>query len=181
MSRLRVRKALTLLEVIVAVVMMATVALVGSAIAQTARATVHRTADLIESGTERHAAMHLLRDVALHMRGVQPRVATNTAARVFIGTEEHAAFQSLCPSASGTRETCAVRVESSGDHPRLSMSTSTGTYLIPSHGPVRIRFRSSDERGAVWLTAWSDGLTPPVALALVGASDTVVVRLGPPR
>ena len=174
----RGRAGFTLVEVMVAVVVMGVV-LVG---ARTMLGQIADDADRIAAAAreaDRDAnAEALLRSIAGRL-DVAPVPGDEIR---FQGQPQGARFHSWCEVPDGWLERCQVSLGliELDDAPALALRLSTGETV-----PLRRGFRSGEilylrgaGNGGDWITSWGGSITAPLAFGIVIDGDTAIIRIG---
>jgi prepilin-type N-terminal cleavage/methylation domain-containing protein len=170
---LRRRGGFTLLEVILAV------SLVGAAILGGVL-----LLDQLNDGAARIVAEGAATDRAsngdrlLHHLIFEAHASADTN-RKFAGDDRSASFRSRCEVPAGWLESCDVTlaVDDRGDSSAVVADLSLGGSLVLRRDAGRWAWRYLDTtpRDTAWATHWASGTTLPAALALISASDTIVL------
>lgn len=181
-----VRSGFTLLEVLVAVMIAATVLLAADVVFEQladSRSVISRSA--IEIDRERNASSTLSSWVA--QADVSPR-SPGAQPRSFGGDETSATFTSWCLAPGGWERECEVTLhvaKDTGDTSDTSPATiiaiaSTGDSVqLTMHGTgIAIRYLLDAQGGGHWLRSWGTGPTTPLAIGVVSGADTLVLRIG---
>lgn len=177
-SRPRGRAGFTLVEVMVALVVMSVV-LIG---ARTMLGQIADDADRINAAAaegDRDAnAEALLRTIAGRLEiSAAPGAETR-----FEGEPQGTRFHSWCDVPDGWLERCQVSlgfIQLEGENV-LALRLSTGEMV-----PLRRGFRTGEivylreaGNGGAWVRRWGASITAPIALAVVVDGDTTLVRIG---
>ena len=177
----KVRGGFTLLEVMVAAVLAATVLLGARVVYETLAAATHDIARVERIDTEvRTGEAALARMVA--QVDVSPGPATDPQ-RTFGGDESHASFVSWCARPGGWEASCAVTLRATSDTARgggaVTAESSVGERgrVTTAHPPV-LRYLLDARAGGTWLRNWPTGPTAPIAIGVVAGRDTLVLRVG---
>lgn len=101
--------------------------------------------------------------------------------RRFLGDARSVSMHTRCAVPAGWSEPCDVTlaVDDRGDTTAVDAELSRGGSLVLLRDTARREWRYLDPapRDTVWATHWSSATTLPVALALVSASDTIVLPI----
>jgi prepilin-type N-terminal cleavage/methylation domain-containing protein len=175
MSR-RSRRAFTLIEVMVALLVGAVVVLGARlALAQLADDAdrIVRGAALVDGDAN---AERLLRSLFRRLE-----VGTETAGP-FGGDERAMQFTTWCDVPAGWQERCqaTVAVDTVNDAPALVVRLSTGESITLRSGFRRasLRYLNDPSSGGSWFRGWGTGLTAPRAAGIIVDGDTLIVRIG---
>ena len=99
--------------------------------------------------------------------------------RRFIGDSLSASFRTLCEETGGWLEPCGVTVllDIGTDSSALVGQLSHGGVLILARWPGTGAFRYLDVSGPrdQWVSDWGRSIVPPAAMAVVVATDTIVL------
>ena len=178
MSRNSERAGFTLVELLAALMigLLAVIAgrqVVGTLTDQADRVTAI-AADLDRVGNGEHLLRVLLANL----------VDGSDSAPRFTGSRARSAFSSWCAAPAGWLELCRVTLvvapaDSAGAQDVLAALLSTGEALPLMIGPapIRILYLVESSNGGTWRETWTS-LSPPVAVGIVVAPDTIVVRIG---
>ena len=102
--------------------------------------------------------------------------------RGFGGDSIAVAFSSWCERPAGWLERCAVtlRLVSDSGQVGLQAQLSTGETLVlwRANSEAAVRYLDSPAQGGRWLHVWGRGTRAPLALGLVTARDTTILRIG---
>ncbi len=115
----------------------------------------------------------------------------------FGGEPNEAHFTTWCDAPTGWQERCAVTLaieplarDARGDPPAeragtpalwglvAHVSAGAGTVLLRDVRPGGLRYLVSPARGGEWFRIWGEGITAPLAIGVVRARDTLIVRIG---
>lgn len=181
MTRSSRQAAFTLLEVVVAIAITGIVALMAHSLTIAARVAEHgmRTAASEESAAI--VAGALTRDVAAHATTLAASIGRADDRIVFTGDQYGTSFTSLCLSARGTRERCRVDLRSNAPGNGVTVQTASAQWTLRTIAGVHFQYLSSVDGQSEWIAAWKEARKLPAGIALVGASDTIVLRLGAPQ
>jgi prepilin-type N-terminal cleavage/methylation domain-containing protein len=167
------RRAMTLIEVMAALAISGLLLMSGRALLaqlEDAGTTLGRSAranDKLSNATRTLYALVRRADVR-----------ADSASR-FVGDSSSASFRSLCEQSGGWLEPCSVSVEIDigPDSSSLVGQLSTGGTLTLQRWPGVGRFRYLDVTGAQdqWVSQWGRSIVAPAAMALVIATDTIVL------
>jgi prepilin-type N-terminal cleavage/methylation domain-containing protein len=175
-SRRAARRGFTLVEMLVALAIAATVLV-------TARALLEQLADdaekLVTHATEsdsRANAERTLRELALRLE-----VGTDDTRR-FAGDERVTRFTSWCEVPRGWQERCRVTLalDVEAHEPVLAAALSTGEILVLRRGFTNgsLRYLGDAARGGTWFRSWGESITAPLAIGVVLDADTLILRIG---
>lgn len=167
------RKGFTLVEIVVATVLIALVAITVrdffSALSDSQARVVEVTRTLDQAGNQERFLRSLVG--ALDLSGPDG----------FSGDSTGAEFVSRCVASLGWQERCVVRL-------RLVAAPASSQLVVDlPGGPVatltlareaEFRYLSSVESGAHWTRSWPSGAFAPRAISIVSPTDTVVLRIG---
>jgi prepilin-type N-terminal cleavage/methylation domain-containing protein len=171
----------TLLEVIVAVALTATVALMAYGLTTAARVAERATQSNAQKTSEVIVAETLLRDLASHATTLTASIGRTAEPAVFAGDPSRMTFTSRCLNASGSREPCQVALQSTVPQPGVNIAAARSEWTLSTIGAVSFRYLSSVDRAGEWVETWKEARKLPAGIAVVGSSDTIVLRLGTPR
>lgn len=120
------------------------------------------------------AAERTLRELALNLelRGDSlPSVETGDGA---------VAFGSWCGAPGAAMERCVVRlrVRADADTGVSVEPTVGGALLVRTAGVPQVLFLASSTYGGRWRAEWLGGQTPPLAIGMATARDTLVLPVG---
>ena len=175
------RTGFTLLEVLVAVMIAATLLLSADLVFEQladsrqamARATVER--DRAENSAE--TIRRWVRQV-----DVSPHPGPGSAPHAFAGDATEASFTSSCLAAGGWERECDVslRITTGSESAALVAVSSTGdSARLTVHGrTLAIRYLMDAANGGRWLSSWPSGPTVPIAIGIVSRADTIAYRIG---
>jgi len=176
------RTGFTLLEVLVAIMIAATLLLSADVVfeqladsrAAAARATV-----------ERDRAQNTLALIRRWVRQVDisPSLGPGSVPREFAGDSVTAHFQSSCVAPGGWERACDVTlhvVSSSDTLALVATSSSADSVRFGAHDRILVlRYLMDAANGGRWVSSWPAGPTAPIAIGIVRAADTVLCRIGP--
>lgn len=175
------RSGFTLLEVLVAVMIAATVLLAADIVFEQladSRSVIARSATKVDR--ERNAASTVVRWVS--QVDISPRSGPGVQPRSFGGNETSATFVSWCLAPGGWERECEVtlRVARDTNASAIVASASTGESVrLPIHGTdATLRYLLDARGGGHWLRSWGAGPTTPLAIGIVSGADTLVLRIG---
>lgn len=173
--RLESRRGMTLVELIVALVLSALV--LGGA--RSLLATVS------DAGT-RMRRWSLARDdealgLALFRRGLRTAVSREGAGGAFLGDASAMSFSARCSTGGGWDRPCRIDV-------RIVERRDTATLIITEQGRsdrsgpfalggLEFRYIRVGPQGEEWLSAWTQAITRPAAVALLSRRDTTVLQV----
>ncbi len=171
------RLGFTMLELLIAVSLTAIVGLLSAVFVEaTFRSTdtITRSVQIIARESEGPA---LWRDLLLH---VHRSALADEARRPFVGDPSSVQLTSDCPGPLGFRRRCGVFAETfrTATETGLRFSTLGRTWVVRTRGAVSLRFMVPSTGDASWIDSWGESERVPVGIALVGASDTLVYRVG---
>lgn len=176
-----VRSGFTLLEVLVAVMIAATVLLAADIVFEQladSRSVIDRSTSKVDR--ERNAASTVARWVA--QVDVSPRSGPGARPRSFGGNDTSATFVSWCLAPGGWERECDVTLHVARDTNAVAIVAiaSTGDSAeLPMHGSeVALRYLLDARDGGHWLRSWGAGPTTPLAIGIVSGADTLVLRIG---
>lgn len=150
-----------------------------------------RSGDLLQSTVnavdQERSSLRLLRELAF-------RSGTGgTPAERFRGSATEASFVSWCESAFGWLEPCAVTVRigaraagRDGATPESFVGIITRSASFPERAenvaieiPAwQLRYLVTAREGGVWTSEWVPSVVPPLALAVLTDTDTLLLRVG---
>lgn len=170
----------TLLEVMVAIVVGALVILatrlLSERIAEGGRALTRAARN-----DARHAAADELLRALVGQMETQPDSASQDP--VFVGNGQAAEFTTWCERPEEWEERCRVRLEldSSATGPVLrAKAAEIGAVDLDSfEKPAALRYLLDAGNGGRWIVRWNPAPYAPVAIGIVTATDTVILRVGP--
>ena len=115
------------------------------------------------------------------LRSAVAQIDVDSAHR-FEGDERRVQFQTWCQSPSGWQERCQVVLAlKTGDQGSVFAGTlPSGESLVlrRDFGRGELRYLVSARAGGSWVTGWSEGITPPLAIGVILDGDTTIVRIG---
>lgn len=175
---LRRRAGFTLVEVMVAVVVMGVVLVGARAMLGQVADDAERIAAAAKEADREANAEALLRTIA----GRLEVSAVPGSEAGFEGQPHGARFRSWCEVPDGWLERCDVSlgfIELEG-RPALAMRLSTGEMVPLRRGFARgeMLYLRDAGNGGAWIRVWGASITPPVALGLVVDGDTSIIRIG---
>lgn len=170
----------TLLEVMVAIVVGGLVILatrlLSERIAESGRALARATRE-----ESRHAAADELLRALVGQMETQPDLVSENP--VFVGNGQAAEFTTWCERPEEWEERCRVRLEldSSASGPVLrAKAAEIGAVDLDSFNePAALRYLLDAGNGGRWIVRWNPAPYAPVAIGIVTATDTVILRVGP--
>ena len=171
----------TLLEVLVAVMIAATLLLSADAVFEQLASSRDGTARSTGVRDEQQNAEALIRGWVRQI-DVSPGGGPSSSPHVFVGDAGESKFTSWCVTAGGWERECdvslrttadssgvgVVAVSSAGDSARIQMRDST----------IALRYLIDANAGGHWVGSWPSGPTVPIAIGIVSPSDTIVYRGG---
>ena len=176
-----VHAGFTLLEVLVAVMIAATLLLSADAVFEQLAASRDGTARSAVTRDEMRNAESLTRSWVRQI-DVSPTSGPTSLPHVFVGDAAESRFTSWCIAAGGWERACDVSLRTVAD------SNGVGVVATSSTGDsARIQMRDSTialgylldaANGGHWVSSWPSGPTVPIAIGIVSPSDTVVYRVG---
>lgn len=176
-----VRGGFTLLEVMVAAVVAATVLLGARVVYETLAAAAHDMTRLERTDTEARTSETALARMVAQV-DVSPGSATDSQ-RTFGGDESHASFASWCIRPGGWEASCEITLRASADTAHrdgiVTAESSAGERgrITTTHPPV-LRYLLDARAGGTWLRNWPTGPTAPIAIGVIAGRDTLVLRVG---
>lgn len=174
-ARKGARRGFTILELMVAIVVGSGVLLAARGLLGAMAADSERIAESATELDRRANSQRLLRSLVAQVESGTPQLT-------FGGNASSAEFTTWCSSAGGWLERCRVRlsIEESEAGFSLIAVLSTGEMheLRAEMLHAELRYVADAARGGRWLEEWDAGITAPVALAVVTARDTVLLRIG---
>jgi len=103
----------------------------------------------------------------------------------FGGDEGEAQFATWCPTASGWKERCTVRLvvlqaDSIGATFTVASVLSTGEILplVERDALPKIQYLRDAANGGAWFRTWGAGITAPLAIGILTERDTLIIRIG---
>jgi prepilin-type N-terminal cleavage/methylation domain-containing protein len=172
------RSGFTLVEVLVALSLGATVLLGARTLLEALGDHTARAADLARAADGDANAEHAARSIAARLRLADPAPAVEGGAR-------EARFASWCETPHNWLEPCAVRlvVEADGERVCVVMELSTGERIVLRRGvaAAELRYLASAEAGGVWWARWPATLAVPLGVAVISDRDTMLLRIGERR
>jgi prepilin-type N-terminal cleavage/methylation domain-containing protein len=176
-GEVRVRRAgFTLIEVLVAL-------LLSGAVLLGARAVLEGLADQ-SVRIERKASE--VDDVANAEMILRSAVSQLEIARdepeSFVGGEREARFATWCAVPAGWQERCHAALGITPDGAALSLTLrtqqSSGVMVRRPGRFVTLRYLVSAANGGEWVRRWGRGVTAPLAIGVITARDTLILRIG---
>ena len=169
------RHGFTLIEVAVALSVAAIVML-------TAREIVGAVTDGSATVARRAAHQDAHANAKRLARSLLRGIVSDSSTAGLVGSERSVFFRGWCPSAGGWLEQCEVSlaIEHAGDSTVVALypgSPDRRHVLSASPGDATFRFVKAGNP-PLWLTSWTATRELPAALAVVRASDTLLLKVG---
>lgn len=169
------RRGFTLIEVLVALTIGATVVLGARALLEGVGDHASRSlAEAREADREANAE-YAARSMVARLRLADPEPS-------LVGERREARFASWCDTPHEWLEPCLVRVavESNGDSGQVVMALSVGERLVVRRGvgDWQLRYLASAAAGGEWHSRWAALADAPLAVAVVSERDTMLLRIG---
>lgn len=103
----------------------------------------------------------------------------------FAGGPGESSFTTWCDTAGGWQERCRVRLViapidsvDTGHVLAAIFEGGDGTPLIAASREMRLLYLGDAANGGTWYSNWARGLSIPLAIGVVTARDTLIVRIG---
>jgi prepilin-type N-terminal cleavage/methylation domain-containing protein len=179
MRRLRSPAAFTLVEVLAALALTGLAVTCGTLLF---RQTGDESARMEQ---ERTVVSRLGNSDALLRALLRNAEASLDTAKRFRGDERSVTYQSWCATPSGWLERCGVtlavdqRPDSSVLLAHLSSGEAFDLRALP--GRVELRFLDLPGRDSIWVARWDESVSLPMAVALLGERDTLILPVGAAR
>ena len=176
--RAAVRQGMTLVEVLLAMTVAATVLVSARqvlGVVMDASARVVRQGEALTRRSNAYWTMRLL--------SARADLAQRPD-RLVVGDSVSAAFGSWCDTPAGGVDSCAVTLRSevadSNGTATLVATREDGRVLarLELNAPVRLRYLRSARGGGEWTSRWQESLLAPIAVEALGERDTVLLVLG---
>lgn len=176
------RTGFTVLELIVALAVGGTAILGAAAVLGNVADQAERLTDEARASDAQANGERLLRALAAsYVSGFDGGIA-------FAGERTAATFVSWCHVPDGWQERCRVRLvlragPSADSFSALVAELSSGSSEVllsglPGAGAVELRYLDDPAGGGRWFHTWGAGVSAPIAIGVVTATDTLIVRLG---
>jgi hypothetical protein len=166
----------TVLEVVVALVIVATLLLAGRSLFETSLASAAAMRRAAADADRRANGEWMLRELVGQM---EPVTATAAGVR---GDERRLHFSSWCRVPGGWSERCEVLLaaDTLGGRAVIAAALSTGETLVLRSAESRVGFRYllDPSRGGSWVPVWGTSSAAPAAIGVVVDDDTLIVRVG---
>ncbi|MBY0492078.1 MAG: type II secretion system GspH family protein [Gemmatimonadaceae bacterium] len=171
------RSGFTLLEVIIAVAMTATVSLLATAMVSAVSTSREQLARVTQRDGQIMLARWRWRELAWQ---ADPYPIRAEAGRPFDGTPRRVTFWSWCRGADDTESPCfvaaAILVQPAGAS--LALTAGGRSDQFPLLGPApTFRFLDDDISPPRWIESWVESRRYPRGIAIVSAAETTVVRM----
>ena len=170
------RGGFTLVEVLVALIVSAVVIAGARSLLEQLDDGATRIAAGAAAADREANGERMVRDLLLRLD-----VGTSEAAR-FAGGPDSVSFGSWCDVPRGWRERCVVslviRHGETRDSLLVATSTGLGFLTLAGAAPLTLRYLDDARDGGRWFRSWGAGITAPLAIAVAGARDTVILRIG---
>ncbi len=170
------RRGFTLIEVLVALLIGATIVLCGRLLLEGVSDDARRMTTFAQLSDHEENGQRLLRSTVMAID------VSAAGAEPFAGDERLARFTSWCARPGGWQERCVVTLAITGDTAAASLMLTlaeAAPFNIRSgfrHGELRYLMDARD--GGHWLRSWETGLTAPLAIGAVLDADTLVLVIG---
>jgi prepilin-type N-terminal cleavage/methylation domain-containing protein len=172
---MRARRGFTLLEVVVALALGATVVLGARALFGVLGASGERIARESAAADERANGERLLRSLLW-------QAETGVHGDGFRGDDSSLHFSTWCRAARGWTERCRIDlgVATLGRDAVVTAILPHGDTLLLWRGraPAGLRYLDATNGGDRWVPEWGSDLTLPAAVAIVSGGDTLVFLAG---
>lgn len=170
MMTTRLRKGLTLLEILVAIVVVAIVLGIG-----------HRVLSIVGDHAIRHS--HSQAPVTLFfttLRNLALQIDLRSGSMPLRGTEASAQFSSWCTAAAGWPRRCDAHLTLHQDKGRCRalLKFDGDSVSLATADPCKLGYLIDAESGGHWALTWTDTERTPLAIQISLGSDTLLVRLG---
>jgi prepilin-type N-terminal cleavage/methylation domain-containing protein len=175
------RTGFTLLEVLVAVMVAATLLLSADLVfeqqADSRDALSRATLDRNRTQNARKLIQRWVRQA-----DVSPNLGLGSAEHAFAGDATGASFTSACLTAGGWEHECdvslSVKIDSSNAALIAVSSTGDSARIAIRGTRLSLRYLSDAASGGHWVTSWPAGPTVPIAIGVISPTDTIVYRIG---
>jgi prepilin-type N-terminal cleavage/methylation domain-containing protein len=167
-----VRQGFTLLELLVAVTVGTLVVLTIRELAGVITGQYERTRDAVIAVDARANGERLVRTLLARAR-------LSDTASSFSGAGDSLRFPTWCDVPMGWLEPCVASIHVATGETRLTLTmvSQTEQLTVPFEAE-EILYLVDARNGGRWHRSWTDGLRPPLAIALVRPADTLVLRVG---
>ena len=170
------RGGFTLLELVVALALAATVFLAGRMLLDALSASREELARETALNDERANGERLLRSLVAHGE------AGDDSTIGFQGDQATARFSSWCATPAGGLERCRVRLAVGlvGAESIITASVRLGETIRVwrQSGTVELRYLDGLAGDSSWTTTWESRIAVPIAIGIVGGGDTIVLVVG---
>ena len=173
--RVRPRRGFTLIEVMLAIAVSATVVLIAHQLLAIVADTGSRAAAAANAANATANRERLLREL---LAGVE---AGNDTAQRFDGQPNVVRFASWCRVPAGWLEACSVRLELVGVGDGVALEASgfgTRVRLATHAGPASFVYLKTAADGGQWLPRWGNAVSAPLALQVVWGDTSLFLRIG---
>lgn len=170
------RRGFTLVEVMVALTVSAIVLLTVRAMFEALTGTAMLVSDAAR-------AQDGLRNSERELRGlVALAIAPRSTADRFDGSADAATFSTWCTAPEGwlrpCRVTLGIRGDSSGTALMFGALDRRSSVAFRRRGLMELRYLVPSEWRDSWVATWRSTSSPPLAIAIVSPTDTVLLRVG---
>lgn len=176
-----VRTGFTLLEVLVAVMIAATLLLSADVVFEQMADSRTSTA---RSAMERDGVKNATASIRSWVRqiDVSPGNGPTSSPRSFVGDGIESRFTSWCVAPGGWERECDVSLRTVADSNSVGVvalsSAGDSATLLVRDSTVALRYLIDAADGGRWVSSWPSGPTVPLAIGIVSRADTVVFRVG---
>lgn len=169
------RPGLTLVEVVVALALAATTALLAHAVLG---AVASAAADVVTSGAVADARANGERE----LRRLVASAEGGTPARAMRGDTSFVSWSTWCRASGGWLERCLVRLSirraHGGEQLVLRMPNGDERLVQDSLRDPRLAYLVSGANGGRWIASWTDSHALPLAVALLTDNQILLFRTG---
>ncbi len=174
------RTGFTLLEVLVAVIIAATLLLSADAVFEQLASSRDGTARSTGVRDEKQNADALIRGWVRQI-DISP-VGGSSQPHVFVGDAGETRFTSWCVAAGGWERECSVSLRTTADSSGVGVvavsATGDSARIQMRDSTIALRYLIDAKDGGHWVDRWPSGPTVPIAIGIVSPSDTIVYRVG---
>jgi prepilin-type N-terminal cleavage/methylation domain-containing protein len=171
------RRGVTLIELMVAFALVALVTALAHLLLTVTDRAEERLQLLVREHADEATAAHAWRDLVLH---ATTSPLADRQPRSFVGGSHGVQFTSWCRGSRGFRVSCTVSARPHEAPTRFGLLVSAGgsAWLLVTEGPVTLRYLDRSSGDLRWISDWQESRILPGGVALVGARDTIVTRIG---